>query len=73
MADAGAARGPRRRSAAAVRCARRALRGSADLGGHQVRHPLQVFLDLKAHPERASEAAEASRERYLSWHPSSLT
>lgn len=30
-------------------------------------HPLQVYLDLKAHPERAAEAAGEVRRRYLTW------
>jgi hypothetical protein len=30
-------------------------------------HPVQAYLDLGAHPERSSEAAEAVRERFLSW------
>ncbi|MGD9560821.1 MAG: type IV toxin-antitoxin system AbiEi family antitoxin [Pyrinomonadaceae bacterium] len=30
-------------------------------------HPVQVFLDLKYHPERASEAQEAVRREYLNW------
>jgi len=30
-------------------------------------HPLQVYLDLKAHPERAAEAAAELRRRYLTW------
>ncbi|MDQ6788328.1 MAG: type IV toxin-antitoxin system AbiEi family antitoxin [Acidobacteriota bacterium] len=30
-------------------------------------HPVQVYLDLKSHPERAREAAEAIREEYLRW------
>lgn len=30
-------------------------------------HPLQVYLDLKAHPERAAEAAAEVRRRYLTW------
>lgn len=30
-------------------------------------HPLQVYLDLKAHPERANEAAERLREACLNW------
>ena len=29
--------------------------------------PLQVYLDLKSHPERASEAAEELRKRRLAW------
>jgi len=28
-------------------------------------HPVQVYLDLKFHPERSSEAAQRVRERYL--------
>lgn len=30
-------------------------------------HPVQIYLDLKSHPERAKEAAEAVREQYLRW------
>ena len=30
-------------------------------------HPVQVYLDLKSHPERAREAAEAVRGEYLNW------
>lgn len=30
-------------------------------------HPVQVYLDLKGHPERAKEAAEALRKQYLNW------
>ena len=30
-------------------------------------HPVQVYVDLKAHPERSSEAAEELRRRLLSW------
>lgn len=30
-------------------------------------HPVQVYLDLKAHPERAKEAAEIIRSEYLKW------
>jgi hypothetical protein len=30
-------------------------------------HPVQVYLDLKDHPERSQEAAERLREVYLSW------
>ena len=30
-------------------------------------HPIQVYLDLKAHPERAKEAAEMLRKQYLDW------
>jgi len=30
-------------------------------------HPIQVYLDLKGHPERAEEAAAQLRQRHLSW------
>ncbi len=30
-------------------------------------HPVQAYVDLKAHPERASEAAERLRSEYLTW------
>ena len=30
-------------------------------------HPIQVYLDLKAHPERAKEAAEMLRKHFLDW------
>jgi len=30
-------------------------------------HPLQVYLDLKDHPERSSEAASRLRQDYLKW------
>jgi hypothetical protein len=35
--------------------------------GIQCVHPVQVYLDLKGHPERAKEAAEALRQKYLTW------
>ena len=35
--------------------------------GFSCAHPLQVYLDLKGHPERASEAAAEVRRRYLTW------
>jgi len=30
-------------------------------------HPVQIYLDLKGHPERASEAASRLRQDYLAW------
>ncbi len=43
--------------------------GASDRGEDEIRcaHPVQVFLDLKFHPERASEAQEAVRREYLYW------
>lgn len=32
-------------------------------------HPIQVYVDLKDHPERAAEAAEEVRNRLLKWGP----
>ena len=40
--------------------------GSSPVDGVQCVHPVQVYLDLKGHPERASEAAEELRIRLLS-------
>lgn len=31
-------------------------------------HPVQVYVDLKAHPERAREAAEELRTQYFRWN-----
>ncbi|MFO0723112.1 MAG: type IV toxin-antitoxin system AbiEi family antitoxin [Myxococcota bacterium] len=30
-------------------------------------HPVQAYLDLKGHPERAEEAAQALEQRFLTW------
>jgi hypothetical protein len=43
------------------------LTGSTEREGIISAHPLQVYLDLKGHPERAKEAAEAVRKEYLTW------
>ena len=36
-------------------------------GSIRCAHPVQVYLDLKFHPERAREAQEAVRGEYLAW------
>jgi len=41
--------------------------GAADRDGIRCVHPVQVYLDLSAHPERAREAAEQLRVECLSW------
>lgn len=41
--------------------------GLSESHGINCVHPVQVYLDLKAHPERAKEAAQALREEYLIW------
>jgi len=41
------------------------FRGATEIDGIRCASPLQVFLDLKGHPERAEEAALRLREEYL--------
>ena len=41
--------------------------GSEALEGILCVHPVQIYLDLKGHPERASEAAIKLRQEYLTW------
>jgi len=41
--------------------------GTRVIDGVSTAHPIQVYLDLKAHPERASEAAAEVRSRFLNW------
>ncbi len=41
------------------------LHGASEVEGIRCVHPLQVYLDLKGHPERAQEAAEELRSRML--------
>jgi hypothetical protein len=42
-----------------------AFAGAAEVEGVPCAHPVQVYLDLKAHPERSQEAALEVRRRYL--------
>lgn len=39
--------------------------GAADFGGIRCVHPVQIYVDLKGHPERSTEAAEDLRARIL--------
>ena len=39
--------------------------GAAPVDGVNCVHPVQVYLDLRGHPERADEAAEELRGRLL--------
>lgn len=39
--------------------------GAADFGGIRCVHPVQIYVDLKGHPERSAEAAEDLRARLL--------
>jgi len=41
--------------------------GASDQEGVRCVHPVQVYLDLFAHPERSKEAAEELRTEYLNW------
>jgi hypothetical protein len=43
------------------------LHGAADRDGVECAHPVQVYLDLKEHPERADEAADRLRGELLGW------
>ena len=43
------------------------LSGASVRDGVRCVHPMQVFLDLKGHAERAPEAAERLREEHLTW------
>jgi hypothetical protein len=41
--------------------------GAQDRDGVRCVHPVQAYLDLKEHPERASEAAERLRAVFMNW------
>jgi hypothetical protein len=41
--------------------------GAAERDGIPCVHPVQAYVDLKAHPERANEAAQELRKQLLSW------
>jgi hypothetical protein len=43
------------------------FQGAMDRDGVQCAHPVQVYLDLDSHPERAREAAERVRAQHLPW------
>ncbi len=43
------------------------FQGAADREGLTCVHPVQAYLDLKGHPERAKEAAERLRADFLNW------
>ncbi len=43
------------------------FQGASDRGGVRCVHPVQAYLDLKEHPERASEAATRLRAELLIW------
>jgi hypothetical protein len=41
--------------------------GAEDREGLRCVHPVQAYLDLKGHPERAAEAAERLRTEFMNW------
>ncbi len=41
--------------------------GASEIDGIRCVHPVQVWLDLKGHPERADEAAKKLRGSHLTW------
>ena len=43
------------------------FQASATLDGVRCVHPVQTYLDLRGHPERAREAADELRRRLLTW------
>ena len=43
------------------------FQGAQDQDGVRCVHPVQAYLDLKEHPERATEAAERLRAEHLTW------
>jgi hypothetical protein len=43
------------------------FQGPVDRDGIRCVHPVQAYLDLEGHPERASEAAERVRAEFLHW------
>ena len=43
------------------------FQGAAIQDGIRCVHPVQAYLDLKAHPERAGEAAQRLRDEHLRW------
>lgn len=43
------------------------FQGADDREAVRCVHPVQVYLDLKDHPERASDAAERIRAEFLNW------
>ncbi len=43
------------------------FQGAGQRDGLRCVHPVQAYLDLKEHPERAAEAAERLRSELLSW------
>ena len=43
------------------------FQGAGEVKGIRCVHPVQIYLDLKDHPERSAEAAEQLRKDFLTW------
>jgi len=43
------------------------FQGAEEVAGIRCVHPVQIYLDLKDHPERSAEAAEKLRKDFLNW------
>jgi hypothetical protein len=43
------------------------FQGAQDREGLRCVHPVQAYLDLKGHPQRAAEAAERLRTEFMNW------
>lgn len=43
------------------------FQGASEIDGIMCVHPVQAYLDLSAHPERAAEAAKSLRASHLRW------
>jgi hypothetical protein len=43
------------------------FQGAKEVAGIRCVHPVQIYLDLKDHPERSAEAAEKLRKDFLNW------
>lgn len=43
------------------------FQGAGEVAGIRCVHPVQIYLDLKDHPERSAEAAEKLRKDFLNW------
>jgi len=44
--------------------------GAGEVAGIRCVHPVQIYLDLKDHPERSAEAAEQLHKDFLNWRTS---
>ena len=43
------------------------MKNAENRDGLRCVHPVQVYMDLKGHPERAAEAAQHLRTQFMNW------